>query len=44
MGSGEDLVFVNADGETFTATNLLNRDEVFTQIIGYSSVRWQVIG
>jgi hypothetical protein len=41
---GETPVFVHTNNEEFKATGLKQRDEVFTQIIGYSGVRWQVTG
>ncbi|KAL8772838.1 MAG: hypothetical protein Q9209_002183 [Squamulea sp. 1 TL-2023] len=44
FGSGKDLLFYDADGSSYSASNVANRDEVFTQIVGYSNVRWQVVG
>ncbi|KAL8784993.1 MAG: hypothetical protein Q9213_003654 [Squamulea squamosa] len=44
IGSGKDLLFYDVDGSSYSASNVANRDEVFTQIVGYSNVRWQVVG
>lgn len=41
---GEALVFVQTNDDEFKATGLKQMDEVFTQIIGYSDVRWQITG
>ncbi|KAL9130871.1 MAG: hypothetical protein Q9175_006917 [Cornicularia normoerica] len=44
IGSGRDILFINKHDQPFTTANVTSRDEVFTQIIGYSSVSWQVVG
>ncbi|KAL8669395.1 MAG: hypothetical protein Q9168_006007 [Polycauliona sp. 1 TL-2023] len=44
VGSGTDLLFYDANGSTYSASNVAKRDEVFTQIVGYSNVKWQVVG
>ncbi|KAI4138805.1 MAG: hypothetical protein L6R39_006594 [Caloplaca ligustica] len=44
VGAGEGLLFVLASGEGHRVSGLKLRDEVFTQIIGYSGLRWQVTG
>lgn len=41
--AGDDLVFTSVDGTKYTASGLKVRDEVFSQIIGYSNVQWQRI-
>ena len=42
--SGKDLHLLDADEVAYQANNVAKRDEVFTQIVGYSNVRWQVVG
>ena len=44
VGTGEGLVFVDANGEGYRVSGLKARNEVFTQIVGYSNLRWQVTG
>ncbi|KAI4180440.1 MAG: hypothetical protein LQ348_005199 [Seirophora lacunosa] len=44
VGAGEGLLFVLASGEGHRVSGLKSRNEVFTQIIGYSGLRWQVTG
>ncbi|KAI4284821.1 MAG: hypothetical protein L6R38_001157 [Xanthoria sp. 2 TBL-2021] len=44
IGSGKDLLLYDADGLSYSASNVAKRDEVFTQIVGYSNVKWQVVG
>jgi hypothetical protein len=39
--AGDDLVFTAMDGTEYGASGLKARDEVFSQIIGYSNVQWQ---
>jgi hypothetical protein len=39
--AGDDLVFTAMDGAEYGASGLNIRDEVFSQIIGYSHVQWQ---
>ncbi|KAL9009748.1 MAG: hypothetical protein Q9173_005247, partial [Seirophora scorigena] len=41
VGAGEGLLFVLASGEGHRVSGLKSRNEVFTQIIGYSGLRWQ---
>ena len=40
---GGELRFTRWDDEEFQVSGLQARDEVFTQIIGYSGLRWQTI-
>ncbi|KAL8654814.1 MAG: hypothetical protein Q9210_001272 [Variospora velana] len=44
VGAGEGLLFVLASGDVHRVSGLKSRNEVFTQIIGYSGLRWQVTG
>lgn len=44
LGSGKNLLLIDANEEQYTANNIASRDEVFTQIVGYSRVKWQVVG
>lgn len=47
VGAGETgvgLLFVDVNDEAFRVAGLKMRNEVFTQIIGYSGLRWQVSG
>ena len=44
VGTGEGLLFVDTNDEEFRVSGLKLRNEVFTQIIGYSGLRWQVTG
>ena len=44
VGTGEGLVFVQENGEEYRVSGLKARNEVFTQIVGYSNLRWQVTG
>lgn len=44
VGAGEGLRFVNTQDAEFWVAGLKSRNEVFTQIIGYSGMRWQVSG
>lgn len=41
ISSGNALLFRDMDGKEYVASKLKHRDEVFSQIIGYSNVRWQ---
>ena len=43
QNSGEDLKISGSDGTEFMMMNLKDRDQVFSQIVGFSSVRWQVV-
>jgi len=42
--SGEVLRFVDTSDEEFRVSGLKHRNEVFTQIVGYSGSRWRVSG
>ena len=42
ISSGEDLLFVDLNDVEYRVSGLKLRDEVFTQIIGYSGVQWQI--
>ncbi|KAL8798625.1 MAG: hypothetical protein Q9182_006519 [Xanthomendoza sp. 2 TL-2023] len=44
VGNGDGLLFVHTDGEEFRVSGLKLRNEIFTQIIGYSGLKWQVSG
>lgn len=44
VGGGEGLRFVGDGGEKFRVGGLRHRNEVFTQIVGYSGLRWRVAG
>lgn len=44
VGTGEGLLFVLSSGEGYRVSGLKSRNEVFTQIIGYSGLHWQVTG
>ena len=44
VGSGQGLLFVASSGESYRVSGLKSRNEVFTQIIGYSRLHWQVTG
>lgn len=44
VGTGEGLLFVSTEGDESRVSGLEQRNEVFTQIIGYSGLRWQVSG
>lgn len=44
VGTGEGLLFVDVNGEGYRVSGLKARNEVFTQIVGYSNLRWQVSG
>lgn len=41
FGQAEGLLFVDSDGIKHEVTDLKSRDLVFSQIIGYSNVRWR---
>jgi hypothetical protein len=43
-GQGAGLCFVDMDGIEHEVTNLGSRDQVFSQIIGYSDVHWKKTG
>ncbi|KAI4233027.1 MAG: hypothetical protein LQ349_004649 [Xanthoria aureola] len=44
VGTGEGLLFVSTEGDESRVSGLEQRNEVFTQIVGYSGLRWQVSG
>ncbi|KAL8651975.1 MAG: hypothetical protein Q9226_004459 [Calogaya cf. arnoldii] len=44
VGTGEGLLFVSTEGEDMRVSGLERRNEVFSQIVGYSGLRWQVSG
>ena len=44
VGAGDGMLFVTTEGENYRVAGLKLRNEVFTQIIGYSGLRWQVTG
>lgn len=44
VGAGEGLLFVDTEDEEMRVSGLEKRNEVFSQIIGYSRLRWQVSG
>jgi hypothetical protein len=41
--SGKDLKLVTVAGREFVLTNVDRRDEVFSQIVGFSDTDWQVV-
>jgi hypothetical protein len=41
--SGLDLKFTGPQGVEYTLKNVDDRDQAFSQIIGYSPVKWQVV-
>ena len=44
FGAGDGLLFVCTSGDEFRVAGLKARNEIFSQIIGYSGLRWQVMG
>lgn len=44
VGAGDGLRFVDTKDAEFRVAGLKSRNEVFTQIIGYSGMTWQVSG
>ena len=42
INSGQDLLFIDMRDTQYRLSGLKLRDEVFTQIIGYSDIEWQV--
>ena len=42
--TGRDILFTDKKEKEYTITDVLDRDEAFTQIVGYSQVKWQVVG
>ena len=44
FGTKEELRFVDISDGEFVVSGLKNRDEVFTQIIGFSGLRWRKVG
>lgn len=43
QNSGEDLKMVTPDRTEYMLMNMADRDQAFSQIVGFSSVRWQVV-
>jgi hypothetical protein len=43
MDSGKDLKLVTKPGLAYLLTNMEQRDEAFSQIVGFSQTEWQVI-
>ncbi|KAJ4988142.1 major facilitator superfamily transporter [Stagonosporopsis vannaccii] len=41
--SGQDLKFVCKNGREFVLKQVQNRNEAFSQIVGFSNINWQVI-
>jgi len=41
--SGQDLKLVCKDGNEYTLEQVQNRNEAFSQIIGFSNINWQVV-
>ncbi|KAL8634283.1 MAG: hypothetical protein Q9228_008123, partial [Teloschistes exilis] len=44
VSAGEGLRFVDTKDAEFRVAGLKSRNEIFTQIVGYSGMRWQVSG
>lgn len=42
--TGRDIVFIDKQENEYKITDVVDRDEAFTQIVGYSRVKWQVVG
>ena len=42
--SGEDMLFIDMQDRQYQVSALKLRDEVFTQLIGYSDIEWRVTG
>ncbi|KAH7086267.1 hypothetical protein FB567DRAFT_444293 [Paraphoma chrysanthemicola] len=41
--SGKDLKLVMMDGEEYLVVNMEQRDEAFSQIVGFSATKWQIV-
>lgn len=41
--SGKDLKFITKDGQEFVLSQVDQRDEAFSQIIGFAPANWQVV-
>lgn len=41
--SGKDLKLVSKSGEEWEVTNVDSRDQVFSQVLGFSDAEWQVV-
>lgn len=41
--SGSDLLFVDDADQEFMVTGVEERDQVFSQVVGYSGIKWQVV-
>ena len=44
LSSGQGIAVVDKQDNEYMITDVLDRDEVFTQLVGYSKVKWQVVG
>ena len=44
ISSGQGITVTDKQENEYTITDVSDRDEVFTQIVGYSKVKWQVVG
>ncbi|KAK3707272.1 hypothetical protein LTR37_012273 [Vermiconidia calcicola] len=44
ISSGEDIIFIDVEDKEYRVSALTVRDEVFTQIIAYSNIEWQIAG
>ena len=42
IGSGEDILFIDMQDKQYRLAALKLRDEVFTQIVGYSGIDWRI--
>lgn len=41
--SGEDIKLSGPNGIQYLLRNMKDRDQAFSQIVGFSPVRWQVV-
>ena len=41
--SGDDMKLVGQDGKEYIMLNIKERDQAFSQIIGFSKATWQVV-
>lgn len=44
LGNNAELKFIDINDEEFVVSGVKNRDEVFTQIIGFSGQEWRKVG
>lgn len=44
ISSGQGIAVTDQHDNEYTITDVVDRDEAFTQIVGYSKVKWQVVG